>query len=148
MPTTARRPSLMALAILLGALGVAAVLIGLSVLLLGPGPTAAFTEAQYDLVTGGAHPATGAWPATMDSELRFYAPFWAVYGLVLLDAARNLPARLPRVPLLAGLFFVGGLGRALSYATVGPPHPAFVMLMATELIAPPIFLALWARARR
>ena len=49
---------------------------------------------------------------------------------------------------LAGLFFVGGLGRALSYAAVGAPHPAFVMQMATELILPPVFLALWQAARR
>ncbi|MGA9794763.1 MAG: DUF4345 domain-containing protein [Rhizomicrobium sp.] len=132
-----------ALRILLALLGVSSVLIALSILLLGAGITAHGAEAAYNALVGGHYPLTGAWPATMDSELRFYAPFWGVYGLLLLDAARDLPKRLDRVPLLAGVFFAGGIGRALSLATVGAPHPAFTLLMAIELILPAVFIVLW-----
>ena len=36
------------------------------------------------------------------------------------------------------MFFVGGLGRALSLALVGPPTPFFLFLMAIELGLPPV----------
>jgi hypothetical protein len=42
------------------------------------------------------------------------------------------------------MFFVGGLGRALSLALVGPPTPFFLFLMAIELGLPPV---LWLAAR-
>jgi hypothetical protein len=136
----------LSLQILLAALGVAAVAVALSILLLGAATTAAFTEAQFDALTRGHHPHTGRWPATMDSELRFYAPFWGAYGLLLLHVARGLPGKLSRVPPLAALFFAGGVGRAISYIAVGAPHPAFTLLMAIELVLPPVLLALWWRA--
>src|SRR6267142_3049818 len=80
------------------------------------------------------YPVTGAWPPTMDSELRFYAALWGAYGFILIAVARNLRAMLHYVPLLAATFFVGGAGRALSYFQVGPPHPFFVLLMVIELV--------------
>jgi hypothetical protein len=45
------------------------------------------------------------------------------------------------------VFFVGGVGRAISCVQVGAPHPLFLNLMAIELIVPPIFLLLYVRAR-
>src|SRR6266481_4250764 len=102
---------ILTLRILHAILGLAAIGICLSILILGPSATAGFSEAQFNAVTGSTHPLTGPWPATMDSELRFYAPFWGSYGLVLLAIARDLPAKLRFVPPLAALFFVGGAGR-------------------------------------
>jgi hypothetical protein len=136
-----------ALRILHAVLGFAAIVICLSIVLLGPSWTAGFAEAQFDWLAGFAHPSTGQWPATMDSELRFYAPFWGAYGLALLAVARDLPARLRFVPPLAALFFIGGVGRAISYVVVGPPHPFFAFLMAIELILPVVFVTLWHSAR-
>ena len=135
------------LRILLAALGLAAVSICLSVVALGPSATADFTEAGFNSVTRTNHPLTGAWPATMDGELRFYAPFWGVYGLALLAAARDPIRRLSWVPWLSALFFAGGVGRGVSLLTVGPPHPVFTLLMAIELLLPMVFLALWRAAR-
>ncbi len=107
------------------ALGVAAIAICLLIVFVGPSWTAGFFEARFDWLTGSAHSPTGPWPATMDSELRFYAPLWGAYGLALLAVARDLPAKLRLVPPLAALFFIGGVGRAISHVTVGPPHPFF-----------------------
>ena len=128
---------------LLWILGVSAVLIASSVVFLGPGMTAMFTERTYDSLTGWRGPMSPAWPPTMDSELRFYAPFWGVYGFILVVVARDLAQLGCWVPWLAVLFFAGGLGRAISWIAAGPPHPVFVLLMITELVLPPILIALW-----
>jgi len=131
------------LRLLYALLGVAAIAICLSIVILGPSETAATSEALFDMLTGRSHARTGKWPATMDSELRFYAPFWGSYGLVLLHIARRLPATLSWIPPTAALLFAGGVGRAISYFAVGAPHPFFVLLMVIELVLPLVFLALW-----
>jgi hypothetical protein len=72
---------------LLAALGLAAVCICLSILLYGPANTANSFEALFNALTGLNYPVTGAWPPTMDSELRFYAPLWGAYGFILIAVA-------------------------------------------------------------
>ena len=138
---------ILTLRILHGILGLSAIGICLSILILGPSAIAGFSESQFNAVTGSSYPPAGPWPATMDSELRFYAPFWGAYGLVLLAIARDMSAKLRYVPTMALLFFVGGVGRGLSYISVGAPHPFFIALMAVELLLPLLFLALWRGAR-
>jgi len=83
---------ILALRILNAILGLAAVAICLSIVVYGPANTANFSETLFDTLTGSSYPLTGPWPATMDSELRFYAPFWGAYGLVLISVARDLRA--------------------------------------------------------
>ena len=65
---------ILALRILNAILGLAAVAICLSIVVYGPANTANFSETLFDTLTGSSYPLTGPWPATMDSELRFYAP--------------------------------------------------------------------------
>jgi hypothetical protein len=79
----------------------------------------------------------------MDSELRFYAPLFGAYGMLMLWTAQDLFVRNYLIPWLAAVFFLGGLGRVLSYAAVGAPHPLFVVLMAIELLMPPVLVGLW-----
>jgi hypothetical protein len=83
----------------------------------------------------------------MDSELRFYAALWGAYGILLVVVAINIAGHKDLVPCLAAVFFVGGLGRALSYLTVGAPHPFFAALMVVELFLPPVMLLMWWRVR-
>jgi hypothetical protein len=64
------------------------------------------------------------------------------YGIVLLAVARDISAKLRYVPTMALLFFVGRVGRGLSYMSVGAPHPVFTALMVVELPQPPLFVAL------
>jgi hypothetical protein len=135
------------LRVLYALLGLVAIGISLSVILLGPAATAGASEALFDALTGTSHPKTGPWPPTMDNELRFYAPFWGAYGLLLLHIARRLPATLGWVPPSAALFFAGGVGRAISYGAVGAPHPFFVLLMIIELVLPVLFAAIWQMAK-
>ena len=68
------------------------------------------------------------------------------HGLVLLHIARRLPATLGWIPPTAALFFLGGIGRAISWLAVGAPHPFFLLLMVIELVLPLVFLALWQAA--
>ena len=135
------------LQILLIALGAAAIAIGSSIFLIGPTVTGATNEALFNALSGGTTTSQPFTP-TADSELRFYAPFWVLYGAVLIWVAQGLAARLKWVPGLAALFFAGGVGRLISLLAVGPPHPAFTMLMVIELVLPGVVLGLWALLRR
>jgi hypothetical protein len=83
----------------------------------------------------------------MDSELRFYAPFWGAYGVALLAIARDLAGHRRLVVPAMALFFIGGVGRALSWIAVGEPHPFFSMLMGIELVFPVVIIGLWFAVR-
>ena len=131
------------LRVLLGVLGVAAVAICLSIFFTGAQATAWQGESVFNALTGGSG-VSEAWPATMDNELRFYAPFWGAYGVILINVAWQVK-RLGRfVPWLAAVFFLGGVGRALSMGAVGAPHQFFVVLMAIELGLPFALVGLWS----
>jgi len=136
------------LRILLAVLGASAIGIALSDILLGPTATVAFFEGLFASLTGDHAAATGPWPATMDNEMRFYAAFWGAYGATLILVARDFATRGHLTPWLAGLFFAGGVGRVISYAVAGPPHPFFTALMAVELLTPPLLVLLWLGARQ
>jgi hypothetical protein len=117
-------------------LGLAAIGIGLMIFVLGGGNTGHLTELTFNYLTGANQ-----------SEMRFYAPFWITYGGLLIYVARDLSRHATWMPLLCGVFFAGGAGRVIAYFTAGPPHPAFTVLMAIELVLPVVFVALWVRVR-
>lgn len=131
----------------LAVLGVTAVLIALSILVLGAEATGTFGERMFDNLTGRGGPGSPPWPPTMDNELRFYAALWLAFGVLTLRAATQLEARIRDVPWLAGVFFLGGVGRFISWMAVGAPHPFFLFLMYAELGLPPILIFLWLRVR-
>jgi hypothetical protein len=139
---------LSALRALLLLLGVSAIFIAASILFLGAAATARMGEGAFAMLTGWRGPVGEDWPATMDSELRFYAALWGAYGILLVMAGANITAHLDLIPWLAAVFFAGGVGRAISLVAVGPPHPFFTALMAVELLLPPIIGLLWWGARR
>jgi NADH:ubiquinone oxidoreductase subunit K len=148
--TTAPAPSsayLRVLGVAMIALGASAVMIGLSIYLLGGAATGNATQAMAARLTGAARSAPWATDPTMESEFGFYAPLWIAYGAVLIATARDLARTLHRVPILAAVFFAGGVGRALAWARVGSPRSAFVLLMMIELVLPALFIGLWAMAR-
>jgi Domain of unknown function (DUF4345) len=136
------------LRVLIAALGVSALAIALSIFVLGAAQTAWAGERAYDLLTGWRGPPSPDWPASMDNELRFYSALWGGYGLLLLAAARDMARWDRAVPWLAGVFFLGGLGRMVSVLEVGPPHPFFLMLAGVELLLPPVLIGLWLMSKR
>jgi len=78
----------------------------------------------------------------VDGELRFYAAILGAYGILLLLVARDFATRMHWIPWVAATFFVGGVGRALSWVSAGTPHPFFLALMTVELLIPPMLLVL------
>ncbi len=129
-------------------LGLAAIGIGAGIFFTGPQAVAGFFAAVLAaLFAGPFSVAPDSWPRDADNELRFYAVFWLAWGVCLVRAARDLAAWAKALPILIGLFFLGGVGRMVSQLQLGAPHPLFVVLMAVELALPPVMFAL-LRARR
>lgn len=89
-------------------------------------------------------PGEGAAGATVDSRERFYGAIFCGYGVAWLWAARQVPIPALAVRWLAGIFLAGGVGRLLSVAVHGWPHPFQVALTVIELALPPVYLWLSA----
>lgn len=85
-------------------------------------------------------PGEGSAGATVASRERFYGAIFLGYGLAWLWAARQRPIPATGVRWLAGIFFLGGLGRLVSMVADGPPHWFQVVLMVLELALPAVFL--------
>ncbi len=136
-----------ALSIGLYTLGASALLIGTLIFVLGAATTVSIFESLFSLFGAELGAVDDFRSANVDSELRFYAVFWIAYGAILIHTAQDFSQRFARVPLLLGLFFVGGIGRCLSYLLVGPPHVLFIVLMIIELALPPILYAAYLAAR-
>ena len=76
----------------------------------------------------------------VESELRFYSAFYVAYGQLLLRTARREDLGPETLRPLAAALFLGGLGRAAAWRTVGKPHPFQRALLAVELALPPLVM--------
>ncbi|MGW1073715.1 DUF4345 domain-containing protein [Streptomyces sp. NPDC002537] len=86
--------------------------------------------------------------ATADSLVRFFGAVFLGYGLAWIRVARQSPIPSKGVRLLAGIFFLGGVGRLISWADVGRPHWLQLVLTALELGLPPVYFWLSAADER
>ena len=108
------------------------------------------------LVFGGLGVLTGASgvldggkvSANVDSELRFYAAWYAVAGVVMLGAARHVERDGRLVRAVCAAFFIAACGRVIALVTVGAPHPLFLALMAAEFAIPAIVVPWQAAVAR
>jgi len=108
------------LQIVLAALGIVAVVAGAGQVLFG----AAFTP----------HP--GNFSANLDSEMRFFAVWYVLIGILLVRASKDVESPGWTLRAVMATLFVAGCTRILSWATVGPPDTRFVVLMVIELVLP------------
>ena len=102
------------------------------------------------VLTGAALIAGGATAsASVDSELRFYAAWYAAAGGAVLHAARRPVDRRGVLVAVCAALLLAATGRAISLLTVGTPHRLYVVLMVVELVLPAV-VGLWlaALARR
>lgn len=83
--------------------------------------------------------------ANVDSELRFYAAWYVMTGVVLLQAARNVESQALVIRTVMATLFLAACGRVISLATVGTPHSGQVVLMVIEF-ALPIIVIPWHAA--
>lgn len=135
------------LAFVLFLLGLSALAIGIGIFALGPERVGNYISISLAPLSDAFSVAPEAWTRDGDSEMRFYAVFWMAYGIALLFIARDTVRFRIWVPLLLGLFFLGGVGRAISVVQLGWPHPLFTVLMVIELVLPVVLLILHAIAR-
>jgi hypothetical protein len=81
----------------------------------------------------------------LESELRYYAGFYAAFGLAALRLAPRADHDTAGVRALAGAVFVAGLGRVAGWLAAGRPHRLQRGLLAIELGAPPLIVAWQSR---
>jgi hypothetical protein len=112
--------------------GIAAVLIALGHIALGP----------------AVIPGSVSVNATMDSEDRFYATIFLGFGLALLWCARSVERRGKFIRFLAAIFFFAGVARVVSMLLVGLPNLLFQALTVLELLLPPLIFVLLNRVER
>jgi hypothetical protein len=98
-------------------------------------------------VLGGTDAMPGDSRATpnVESELRFYAAFWAGFGVLSLYAARRPERETFLLRGLALFLFFGGLARIFAWLASDRPDTPFLVLMGLELTLP--LLIVWAQAR-
>lgn len=129
-------------------LGLSAICIALMIMVGGAQWTAnTFTILVNLFADVPAQPA-GLSDVNTDSELRFFSSLWLAFGALTVHASRSLPERLGLAYGLAAVFFLGGVGRLLSFLSIGAPHMLFMVLMVIELTLPLIILALGLMGRR
>lgn len=127
-----RKTSRRALQVFLTILGSVALVAGLGTVLLG-----------VDSLVG-AEPVS----ATVDSEMRFYAVWYVAAAIVLLRSVPRVESDGGTIRAIAGLFFIAGWSRVLSWLVLGRPHTLAVTLMVIELALPFVIIPWQAAVRR
>ena len=81
-------------------------------------------------------PRAGIVTPDVDTEMRFYAVWYVVAGVMLLSATRRVESERFLIRLVAAGFFAAGCARILSWIAVGKPHVIAIVLMVLELVRP------------
>jgi hypothetical protein len=84
-------------------------------------------------------------PADLDSHFRYLSGLLLAAGLGFASCISGIERKTARFRLLAFLVFVGGLGRLVSYSSVGAPGSGHVFGLGMELVAVPLLV--WWQAR-
>ena len=90
-------------------------------------------------------PSPNAAAVNIDSELRFYAAWYVIAGVLALRVARRVERETFLLRLLSTGLFLGGTARVISLIAVGVPDPTQIALMIVELILP-VVLVVWQGA--
>jgi Domain of unknown function (DUF4345) len=87
--------------------------------------------------------------ANVDSELRFFAAWYAIFGVLMLRAARRPESEVTIVRAAGVGCLLAASGRILSMKASGPPSTIFKVLMGIEFAIPAVILpwhtAVWRR---
>ena len=93
-----------------------------------------------EIIRGG-----GPSNAGVESELRYYAVFYVAFGAFLWSLAPDVARRGRELRWAAAVLFCGGLARVVGVLVDGWPEADYVVLMAVELVLPPVLVA-WQRS--
>ncbi len=75
----------------------------------------------------------------IDGSMRFYAVFVLVFGLVVLNVARDFRDNFKLIPILMLILIIAGCARLWSTYTIGDTNP-FTMVLALAEILPAILI--------
>jgi hypothetical protein len=101
-----------------------------------------------NILIGGAAAipgSSGAVEATVDNELRFFSVFWIAYGAFCFWVARNIQEQKMFIPLIAAVFFLGGIGRLISILLMGLPSSILIPPMILELVMPIVMYVIYRK---
>jgi Domain of unknown function (DUF4345) len=84
----------------------------------------------------------------VDSEMRFFAAWYAAAGVLLVRAARQVEINGTLIRGVSVTVFIAGCARALSWMAVGKPPAMAIVLMGIELALPFVIIPLQVIAER
>lgn len=80
----------------------------------------------------------------LDSQNRFYGVSFTIYGVLFYLCATDLPKYATVLRCILSVFFAAGLARLVSIGLRGLPSLPVLVLLSSELLAPPLLLwLLW-----
>ena len=101
-----------------------------------------------DALLGAKVPTEALSDPALDSQNRFYGVAFTLYGVLLFVSATDLPKYGTVLRCVLWVFFAAGVARLVSIATHGVPPAPVVLLMGSELLAPPLLLFWLSRVLR
>ncbi len=119
------------LQIILAVIGLIATMTGLWGMIVG------LTDGFYEVSLG--HYTQGN--IILDSNLRYFSGLWLGLGLILFWLIPAIEQQKAMFRLIAGMIFIGGIGRVMSMMSLGNPSLAFIIFTLLELLFP--LLILW-----
>lgn len=72
----------------------------------------------------------------LDSNLRYFSGLWLGLGLLILWMIPSIERQKLVFRLVAGMIFLGGMGRVISMLSFGMPSPLFIVFVLLELLFP------------
>lgn len=100
---------------------------------------------RADAMLGTPVPSEIASEPSFDSQNRFYGVTFSLLGVVLLIAASDLSRYKPMVVATLGVLFAAGIARIVAWAIHGAPSVPLIVILAADVLLPPI-LYFWLQA--
>ena len=95
-----------------------------------------------DVLLGAKVSAEAMTDPALDSQNRFYAVAFTLYGVLLFLCSTDIPKYAAVLRCVLWVFFAAGLARFVSIALHGSPPPMIWLLLVAEVLPPPL-LAWW-----
>jgi len=95
-----------------------------------------------DALLGARVSAEAMTDPALDSQNRFYAVAFTLYGVLLFLCSTDIPKYATVLRCVLWVFFAAGLARFVSIALHGSPPPMIWLLLVGEVLPPPL-LAWW-----
>jgi hypothetical protein len=93
-----------------------------------------------DALLGARVSADAMTDPALDSQNRFYAVAFTLYGVLLFLCSTDIPKYATVLRCVLWVFFAAGLARFVSIALRGSPPPMIWLLLVGEVLPPPLLV--------